>query len=56
MMRMAKSGKSLSSVSGKPAFNLSSCGESNITPCLLGNRNDIGDDDDVGDDDYDEKG
>ena len=56
MMRMTKSRESLSSVSRKPTFNLSSCGESNITQCLLGNRNHIGDDDDVGDDDYNDKG
>ena len=50
MMRMTKSRESLSSVSRKPAFNLSSCGESNITQCLLGNCNHIGDDD------YNDKG
>ena len=54
MMRMTKSRESLSCVSRKPTFNLSSCGESNITQCLLGNRNHIGDDDDV--DDYNDKG
>ena len=65
MMTMTKSRESLSSVSGKPAFNLSSCGESNITQCLLPNCNHIGDDDDHGDDndhdydgdhDYDDEG